>query len=232
MQDRAQSLADDYARTLEVFALLADIRFKLLAFVPAIVGATVALVSKEGDQRVVVAVSALGFVATLGILLYELRNSELYNAAVYRARVLEGKLGLTAAVATRERRFLDRGVEQHEPWPEHGGVFTERPYVPRPGERGFRLFGLLAVKHDRALALVYGAAMGGWSYLLVHASLRLAHVSAWPAFAAALPVSVIVAALVVREVNRHDDSDQMKPWRMPDQTAEIDSARSAVPPTA
>ena len=99
---------------MEVFALLADIRFKLLAFVPSIVGATVALVSKEHDQRVIVAVSALGFMATLGILLYELRNSELYNAAVYRARVLEGELGLTGAVARRSDQSTPRpqSVEQ------------------------------------------------------------------------------------------------------------------------
>lgn len=212
-QESRHQLGDDYARTVEVFALLADIRFKLLAFVPSIVGATIALVSKEDDQRVILAVALLGFVATLGILLYELRNSELYNAASHRASVLEGKLGLIRAVPTHERHWLEGPVKKSESWPQRGGVFSERPYVPKAGEPGFRLFGILTVKHDRALALVYGAAMGGWAYLLADSSLRLGHADGWTAFLPGLGAAVVVAVTVVHEVNRHDRSRQMQTWR-------------------
>jgi hypothetical protein len=208
-------LLEDYARTVEVFGVLADIRFKLLAFVPAIVGATVALVSKANDQRVILAVALLGLVATLGILLYELRNSEVYNGAAHRARMVERDLRLINAVPTRERRWLEHGVEKQAVWPEQGGVFSERFYVPKKGESGFRLFGVLTVKHDRALALVYGAAIAGWLYLLSYASLRLLDVGARGAFPTALCVAAIGAVVVVREVNRHDRSEQMRPWELP-----------------
>jgi hypothetical protein len=221
MSDSAQPstdqhlLLEDYARTVEVFGVLADIRFKLLAFVPAIVGATVALVSKEEDQRVILAVSVLGLAATLGILLYELRNSEVYNGAAHRARVLERELRLTSSVPKRERHWLENGVETRVFWPEQAGVFSERFYVPKRGESGFRLFGFLTVKHDRALAVVYGAAIGGWLYLLVDASSRLAGLGARGAFAVALAIAAAGAIGVVGEVNRHDGSPQMRPWEAP-----------------
>jgi hypothetical protein len=125
--ERAQRLADDYARTVEVFALLADIRFKLLAFVPSIVGATIALASRQEDQRVFVSVALLGFGATLGILLYELRYSELYNDAAHRASVVERELGLILAVPQRERQSIKRGAVRRELWPRQGGVFPSLP---------------------------------------------------------------------------------------------------------
>jgi hypothetical protein len=219
------TLADDYARTVQVFALLADIRFKLLAFVPSIVGVTVALVSREHDRRVIVAVSAVGFVATVGILLYELRNSELYNAAAHRARILERKLELIVSVPTRERRWQENGGWKRELWPEQGGVFSERPYVPKTGERGFRLFRVLKVKHDRALALVYGAAIGAWTYLVIHAVIRLSHGSGSTAFGVAGATGVVVAVLIVREVNLHDESSQMRPWEPPSDATGDDASR-------
>jgi hypothetical protein len=208
-------LLEDYARTVDVFGVLADIRFKLLAFVPAIVGATVALVSREDDQRLILAVSVLGVAATLGILLYELRNSEVYNGAAHRARVLERQLQLTPSVPRRERHWLENGVDRRVFWPEQAGVFSERFYVPKQGESGFRLFGVLTVKHDRALALVYGAAVGGWLYLLIDASFRLAGLGAHGAFAAALTIAAAGAVVVVGEVNRHEGSPQMRPWEAP-----------------
>jgi hypothetical protein len=205
-------LLEDYARTVQVFAVLSDIRFKLLAFVPAVVGATVALVSKQTDQRLIFAVSILGLVATLGILIYELRNSEVYNGASHRARILERELQLVPSVPRRRRTWVDQGEERASVWPEQAGVFSERIYVPKHGEPGFRLFGVLTVKHDRALALVYGVAVGGWLYLLVDASLRLAGLGRHGAFAAALLIAAAGAAGVVSEVRRHDNSAQMRPW--------------------
>ena len=58
--------------------------------------------------------------ATVGIVLYELANAQLYDYAAARAREL----------------------------------------------------GLPAAKHHRGLALVYGAAIGGWSYLLAWGALH------------------------------------------------------------
>jgi hypothetical protein len=86
---------------------------------------------------------------------------------------------------------------------------------------------VLTVKHDRALALVDGAAMGGRTYLLVNASLRLAHAGGWIAFLPALGTSLLVAALVIREVNRHDQSEQLQTWRTLDEAPATDSASRA-----
>src|SRR5712691_4946195 len=40
-----------------------------------------------------IAVGLMGFFLVLGIVLYDLRNSELYNALVHRAKVLEELMG-------------------------------------------------------------------------------------------------------------------------------------------
>ncbi len=113
----------------------------------------------------------VGLVATLGILVYELRNTQLYDAAVARAGVLEGALGL-----------------------EGGGLFGARP------REGFRLFGAFEISHDRGLGLVYAAALGAWTYLLVWgfaAAVHLVHPKAWGGGAA-----IVVALVVLADVTR------------------------------
>ena len=47
-----------------------------------------------------------------------------------------------------------------------GGLFTERP------GRDIRVFGLALAGHERGLAIVYGAALAGWSYLVSWGALR------------------------------------------------------------
>jgi hypothetical protein len=179
----------DYQQTTEMFRLLADIRFKLLAFVPTVTGLATALAGGDGATgETQLAVGLLGFVATLGILLYELRNSELYNLAIHRAKHLERRLELVPTAL---------GALQ-------GGVFGERV---RPHHR---FAGLLLIKHDPALALVYGAALGAWTWLFLHGLLVLvADLSDRTAFWAALAGAVAAAVLVVREINRHDRHQRM-----------------------
>jgi hypothetical protein len=46
---------------------------------------------------VVVLVSVFGFLATLGITLYDQRNSELYNALIHRAKYVEKECTLQIA---------------------------------------------------------------------------------------------------------------------------------------
>src|SRR3954465_608319 len=50
------------------------------------------------------AVGALGLAATVGVLLYELRNSELYDAIIERAVDLEQKLGLGLLTHRAQKR--------------------------------------------------------------------------------------------------------------------------------
>lgn len=186
MSDR---LEFDYGQTTEMFKLLADVRFKLLAFVPTITGIGTALASDDGAAaETQLAVGLLGFTATLGILLYELRNSELYNWAIHRAKHLERELELVPTA-------LDA---------PHGGVFGERV---RPHHR---FAGVLLIKHDPALALVYGAALGAWTWLFLHGLLTLvADLSDRTTFWAALAGAVAAAVLVAREINRHDRRQRM-----------------------
>ncbi len=134
----------DYEQTTQLVRALTEIRFKLLAFVPTVAAAAVAFLSDPGSASALFAVGLVGLVATLGIFIYELGNSQLYHAAIDRAKVLERRLAIRS-VADEARV---------------GGVFSERP------RRSVRLFGRAAVWHDRGLALVYAGAVGGWTYLV------------------------------------------------------------------
>src|SRR5829696_4264392 len=67
----------DYLQTGEQIKMLTDIRFKLLAFVPPIVGGGITLLLSKtaitaGDHFVVGCIGLLGFVLTLAIILYDL----------------------------------------------------------------------------------------------------------------------------------------------------------------
>jgi hypothetical protein len=146
----------DYQQTTDLLRSLTDVRFKLLALVPTLSGAAIAVLGHPKSGAELIAVGVLGLSATLGLLLYELRNSELSDYALRRAQALETELGL----------FSLGGGEGR------GGLFGERP------GRSLRLFGLAPIDRDRGLILIYSAALAGWTYLTgwgaLHA-LKLAH---------------------------------------------------------
>ncbi len=72
--DRDDRLRLDYSATTDLLRTLTDTRFRLLAFVPTIAGATVALFGKPRPPAELVPVGLLGLAATAGVLLYKLRN--------------------------------------------------------------------------------------------------------------------------------------------------------------
>ncbi len=150
--DADDRLRLDYEQTTQLMRTLTDIRFKLLAFVPTIAGATVAFVGTPRASAELVAVGVLGLVSTLGIFLWELRNVQLLDGVVRRAEVLERRLGLAS-------------VLDGEAGP--GGMVGERP------RQTLTLFGMLGVRHEHGLGLVYGAALGGWTYLVVWGLLKV-----------------------------------------------------------
>jgi hypothetical protein len=158
----------DYEQTTQLMRTLADIRFKLLAFVPTVAGASVGLLGHGSSAAELLAVGLLGLAATLGILLYELRNSQILDAVVERASALERELGL--------------------------GLFGDRP------RRMPTLFGLVAARPDRGLGLVYGAALAGWTYLVVWGALRALDVAGARKIGAVVGAAVGVA--VAAEVER------------------------------
>jgi hypothetical protein len=83
----------DYDQTTQVLRLLTDIRFKLIAFVPTIAAFSAGLFGKPRPTVEQLAIGLLGMTVTLGILVYELRNSQIYAAAAKRAEDLERQLG-------------------------------------------------------------------------------------------------------------------------------------------
>lgn len=150
MSDPRNQLSADYEQTTSLLRTLTDVRFKLLAFVPTISGAALAVLGHGRSTAELLAVGLLGLTATLGIVVYELRNTQLYDYAVHRAQELERRLGFASVFDETQT----------------GGLFSERP------DRSVRIFGIAAVWHDRGLALVYGAAIGAWSYVVAWGALR------------------------------------------------------------
>jgi len=167
-----EKLRLDYDTTVRVALAFADVRFRLLGLVPTISGAAIAIVSRGRPTAAeLMALGTVGLVATLGLLVYELRNTQLYDAALARAGTLEGLLGL-----------------------EGGGLVGGRP------KDGFRLFGAFDISHDRALGLVYAAALGGWAYLVVWgfaAAVHLTHPKAWGGGA-----GIVVGLIVLADLTR------------------------------
>jgi hypothetical protein len=151
--DADDRLRLDYEQTTGQISALTDVRFKLLSLVPTIALAAVGIAGAHPSTGGLVGVGLLGLGATVGILVYELRNMETLAAALDRARGIA--------------RLLELHVV-------HG---AEPTGVIRPSRRQHRLFGAVTVGQDQALGLVYGAALGGWTYLLVWGVLGGLHVS-------------------------------------------------------
>jgi hypothetical protein len=149
-EQSSEDLRLDYNETTDLMRGLTDVRFKLVAFVPTISGAAIAVLGHGRSTAELLAVGLLGLVATVGIVIFDLRNTQLLDYAVLRAKSLEEKLGFVSI------------FEPGRP----GGLFTERP------GRDLRVFGLAGVGHDRGLALVYSAAIGGWCYIVAWGALR------------------------------------------------------------
>ena len=168
MDDANDALRLDYEQTTQLMRTLTDIRFKLLAFVPSIAGAAVAFMGAGHSASELLGVGVIGLAATVGVLLYELRNSELYDAIIDHAADLEQKLGF--------------------------GLFSARP------QKRATLFGLVGARQERGVGLVYGAALAGWTYLVVWGAPRALDVGGARKIGAV--AGLLVGAAVVVEVDR------------------------------
>ena len=150
--DAEDRLRLDYDRTSDLVQSLLDMRFKLLALVPTIAGTAVGLVGTPRPAVELLGIGVLVLVATVGITL-SAAQPEILEAMLRRARVLERALGLETGAG------------------RVGGVGGGCVHGPegllslRAGPHG-RFLGALNATHHRALGLVYGAALGGWSYLV------------------------------------------------------------------
>ncbi len=92
----------DYEQTNEYFRMLSDIRFKLLGLVPTVTGVAVSLLSGNPNYYTTLTVGIMGVLITVGIVMYELRNTQFYNAAVHRAKWLEVSLGMNLLTKNRK----------------------------------------------------------------------------------------------------------------------------------
>lgn len=175
----------EYEQINENFRFLANVRFKLLALVPTLGGAAVFILARAGleagnapvsshsELLVVLLVSLFGFLATLGITLYDQRNSELYNALIHRAKYLERQFGVPSTPgALRKLPF--------------GGQFSERPKKAR------RL--IFKAGHDLGLSLIYGPLLGAWLFPSLYAAARLAEIKNECAQVGSVVLAAIAAA--------------------------------------
>jgi hypothetical protein len=147
----------DYEQTTKYFHALADARFKLLAFVPTVTGVSIGALAHTDQPRVIIPLSIFGLLVTFGVMCYDLRNSQIYNALQLRARGLEIRLEFDP--------ISNLEVTDRQDW-HYGGAFLDRP------ARKLRFFGLL-IWHDRGLAFVYSTALAAWAYLFTHALIQV-----------------------------------------------------------
>ena len=168
----------DYEQTTQYLRTLIDVRFRLLAFVPTVTGVAVAIIGRPRPAAELLGVGVLGLLATLGIFVYELRNTQISGTLIRRAAELEHKLQLPSALGTQSS----------------GGLYTERPGV------NIQLLGFLPVSHGLGLGLVYSASIAGWSYLVAWGGLRA--VDAPQAQAAGAALGAVAGVVALFEVER------------------------------
>jgi hypothetical protein len=182
--DKHLNLELEYTQINENFRFLGEIRFKLLALVPTFGGigvfvlagaglsAGAAAVPSSSKLLAILLVSLFALSATLGITLYDQRNSELYNALIHRAKWLESHFDTSSAPGGLRLSRV-------------GGQFNERPKKNR------RV--ILKAGHDLALALIYGPLLGAWILPILYSALRLASVPEVGAQLASVTAATIAA---------------------------------------
>jgi len=105
-----------YSRVCESWRALIDVRFKLLALVPIVSGFGVGKVLETTSGMSPVArtgLAVVGLLATLGLLIYDLRNSELHDELISRGRRIEEELGVDTG-QFRGRPKPTRWLIQHD----------------------------------------------------------------------------------------------------------------------
>ena len=169
----------EYEQVTRLLGALDETRFRLLAFVPTIAGAAVGLISGRPPAVDLLGIGLLGLAATVGILIYELRNSQ-----------IACELSIHAGRLERALQF-------------------ESPVLPQPLAAGTHLFGLIGLSRGRGLALVYAAALAGWSYLTAWGMFRAIDLT--HARSLGLVVGSGIGLLVFLEVERLEQAVKESP---------------------
>jgi hypothetical protein len=104
----------DYESTVAYFKELHETRFRLLALLPIAAGAAVALIPEAASAAQQLAIGVFGFAITVGLTIYDQRNTLIYNRLVRRAKLLERLLDFpplirpSGALAPTGGAFTDR----------------------------------------------------------------------------------------------------------------------------
>ena len=191
--DADNGLRLDYEQTTQLLRTLVDVRFKLLAFVPTVAAAAVGLVGRPRPAAELLGVGMLGLLATLGIFVYELRNTQLQDALVNRAVELERLLGLRSVLGASGP----------------GGLFAELP------SRTGRLLGVFPISQDGGLALVYSAALAGWTYLAAWGALAAVELGQARALGGAIGAAAGLLVFVDVERVHRRSAGESPPARRP-----------------
>ena len=196
--DQHKKLELEYEQINANFRMLADVRFKLLALIPTLGGTAVFVLSHMGLKAeaqvsgpdmvlvIVTLVSVLGFFATLGVTIYDQRNSELYNALIHRAKYLETFFGSSRAPGGLKKVDI-------------GGQFRERPGKNR------RLF--FTVGHDLGLSVIYGPVLGAWFFPFFYSVAKLICFNSTLSLILASLITMVAATFFVIWLLRLDSED-------------------------
>ncbi|OUM00776.1 hypothetical protein [Variovorax sp. JS1663] len=102
-----EALLKEYGDVANNFRGLADVRFKLLNLLPIAAAATAAFKGDKPDGLTFF-ISLFGLAVTIGLLVYNARNDQLYDELVGRAAAIERAVSLPdGAYANRPRPWLD-----------------------------------------------------------------------------------------------------------------------------
>ncbi len=105
-----------YDQVCSTWKMLVDVRFKLLGLVPSVSLALLATVlSNKSDALPASAkllISLLGAVASIGIFIYDKRNSQLHDDLISRGRKIEEELGIDTGIF--RGRLNSSGIIKHD----------------------------------------------------------------------------------------------------------------------
>ena len=196
-QQRAQ-LSLDYQQTSQYIQLLTNIRFLPLTLLPGLTGAAVTILTRFDNPRTALTVGLMGLFGSLGLILFDVHNTALRDAAVHRAKGIERSLRLAT-------------FAKHA---QAGGLFNESPdriavTEPKPSKKP------LVLRNVRIVALVYGVVVGGWMHVIVHSLSRSLPAGWQPSELTtdliSLLAGVVVASLTILRLPRIIDHNEPEP---------------------
>lgn len=132
----------DYDQTMKYYLHLSEVRFKLLGLLPIVTAVAVGALSNVKDPSLQMAICFLGLMFTLGVTLYDLRNTQIYDRLQKPAVFLECEFGFPSHVEVTSKHA--------------GGAVQDRP--------SRRMY---IIWHDLGLAIVYAANLAVWIYLVL-----------------------------------------------------------------